>query len=95
MKLTVDLFINVLASNKIQIQGGTIHNLLKLCRVEYFDGLVLIIMNHNGKDIYIGGNYKYYNSEWIELLPLEEIEFIIYQNDLYYREEELSDWKIR
>ena len=47
IELNVELFIDILKSNGIKIQGGVIHDFLKLCRCEYYDNMYLIIMYYN------------------------------------------------
>lgn len=81
--LTVETFISVLKSNEINIQGGVIHDFLKLCRCEYFDGMYLIVLKWQGKEIYMGGKYD----DWCSIEPLEELDFVVFKNDLYYLEE--------
>lgn len=83
MKLTVDLFIDVLKSNDIIIQGGVIHDFLKKCHCVFYDDMYLIVLNWHGVDIWVGGKYD----NWCDIYPLEEIDFVVFKNDLYYKEE--------
>lgn len=91
IELTYDLFIKVLNSNCINIEDGNIYDFLKMCHVEYYDGMYLIIMNYFGKDIFIGGNYDvdYVDDMWIELNHFEKIDFAVFKNDLYFKESSL------
>ena len=86
LKLNVELFIDILKSNGINIQGGVIHDFIKLCRCEYYDNMYLIIMYYYGIDYFIGGKYN----DWCDIFPLEQLDFVIYRNDLYYRQECLN-----
>ena len=45
--------------------------------------MYLIILNWFGTDIWIGGKYD----DWCDIYPLEELDFVVFKNDLYYIEE--------
>ena len=81
--LTVETFISVLKSNEIKIEGGVIHDFLKKCHCVFYDDMYLIILNWFGTDILIGGKYD----DWCDIYPLEELDFVVFKNDLYYIEE--------
>ena len=43
-------------------------------------------MYYNGIDYFIGGKYD----DCCDIFPLEQLDFVIYRNDLYYRQECLN-----
>lgn len=71
-ELTVDLFIKVLNTNDIKIQGGTIHDFLKNCSIDFFfENEHYLLYQHRKNYILIGSK----NSP-IELNPFEKLDWI-------------------
>lgn len=71
-ELTVDLFIKILNANGVNVQGGTIHDFLKNCSMDFFfENEYFLLFEYRKNYILIGSK----NSP-IELKPFEKLDWI-------------------